>query len=53
VIYFGDLDLCGSQIETNTRRVPEQLKGEALTWERLALTEQQVLRYNRETRSAL
>jgi hypothetical protein len=45
VLYLGDLDLCGGDIENNTRRVLEQEVGE-LEWERLALTEEQVERYN-------
>jgi hypothetical protein len=42
VLYLGDLDLSGGQIEENTRRVLEQLIGGELRWERLAITEQQV-----------
>jgi hypothetical protein len=41
VIYLGDLDLAGGQIEDNTRRVLEQEAGGDLQWERLALTRQQ------------
>ena len=41
VLYLGDWDLAGNQIETNTRRVLEQESGTA-AWERLALTEQQI-----------
>ena len=41
VIYLGDLDLSGDQIEANTRRVLEQASG-SLDWERLALTPEQV-----------
>lgn len=41
VIYFGDEDLAGHQIEQNTRRVIENEIGE-LAWERLALTPAQV-----------
>jgi hypothetical protein len=44
--YLGDLDLAGGQIEANTRRVLEQEIGGALSWERLALTEEQVERYD-------
>jgi hypothetical protein len=43
VIYLGDLDLSGGQIEDNTRRVLER---ESLRWERLALTHEQVTAYN-------
>jgi hypothetical protein len=39
--YLGDQDLCGGQIEANTRRVLEELVGE-LDWQRIAITEQQV-----------
>jgi hypothetical protein len=42
VLYLGDLDLSGGQIEANTQRVLEQAIAGALRWERLALTEQQV-----------
>jgi hypothetical protein len=45
VIYLGDLDLAGNQIEDNTRRVLErEIIGELL-WERLALTAGQVREY--------
>jgi hypothetical protein len=44
VLYLGDLDLAGGQIEANTRRV---LEGYALLeWERLALTEEQADAYD-------
>jgi hypothetical protein len=46
VLYFGELDLSGGQIEDNTRRVLEQIIGGLLNWERLALTEQQADAYN-------
>src|SRR5215510_1555533 len=42
VIYLGDLDLAGNQIEANTRRVLEREIGGELLWERLALTQEQV-----------
>jgi hypothetical protein len=41
VIYLGDLDLAGGQIEANTRRVIERYAG-PVGWERLAITEAQV-----------
>src|SRR4029453_3405079 len=44
ILYLGDLDLSGGQIEDNTRRVLERETGE-LAWERLALTQEQVIRY--------
>jgi len=46
VIYLGDLDLAGNQIEENTRRVLEQEIDGPLAWERLALTEEQVAAYD-------
>jgi hypothetical protein len=46
VIYLGDLDLAGDQIEVNTRRVLEQEIGGELLWERLALTPEQVREYD-------
>ena len=45
VVYFGDFNLAGDQIEDNTRSVLTQVLGE-LDWERLALTEEQVKRYH-------
>ena len=44
VLYFGDFDLAGNDIEANTRRVLEHEVG-ALRWERLMLTAAQVKRY--------
>lgn len=44
VLYFGDLDRCGGDIEGNTRRVLETEVG-FLQWERLALTEAQVIEH--------
>jgi len=46
VLYLGDLDLSGGHIENNTRRVLQQEIGGPLNWERLALTEEQVLEHN-------
>jgi hypothetical protein len=45
VLYLGDYDLAGNDIEANTRRVLEKLVGE-LEWERLALTREQVEHYD-------
>jgi len=45
ILYLGDFDLAGNSIVQNTRRVLEQEAGE-LRWERLALTAEQVQRYN-------
>lgn len=41
VLYLGDFDLAGDQIEANTRGVIEDGTG-PLDWERLAITEQQL-----------
>ena len=46
VIYLGDLDLSGGQIEGNAQRVLEREIDGALVWERLALTETQVREHN-------
>jgi hypothetical protein len=46
VLYFGDLDLSGGQIEDNNRRVIEQVVDGELRWERVALTERQVSDYD-------
>jgi hypothetical protein len=48
ILYLGDYDLSGGQIEDNTRRVLEREVGE-LAWERLALTREQVTRYGLPT----
>jgi hypothetical protein len=45
VLYEGDWDWCGGQIEANTRRVLEREVGGPLRWGRLALTEDQVNAY--------
>ena len=45
VLYLGDLDLSGGQIEQNTQRVLEREVDE-LRWERLALTRAQVDQYD-------
>jgi hypothetical protein len=44
ILYLGDYDLAGGDIEANTRRVLEREAGE-LRWERLALTQAQVEYY--------
>jgi hypothetical protein len=46
VLYCGDWDWQGHQIEVNTRAVLERLIGGELDWKRIALTEEQVDRYN-------
>jgi hypothetical protein len=45
VLYVGDHDLSGGQIEANTRRVLEREIGGPLDWQRLALTDNQVQTY--------
>jgi hypothetical protein len=45
VLYLGDFDLCGNDIESNTRSVLERETGK-LEWERLALSEEQIERHN-------
>ena len=42
VLYLGDFDWQGGQIERNTRIVLEQIVGDELDWERLAITAEQV-----------
>jgi hypothetical protein len=46
VLYVGDWDLSGNQIEENTRRVLERVIGGPLRWERVALTGEQVEQYD-------
>jgi hypothetical protein len=48
VLYVGDLDLSGGQIEQNTRRVLEREAGREVDWRRVALTEEQMARYELE-----
>jgi hypothetical protein len=45
VLYLGDHDFQGGQIEANTRRVLEHEVG-GLDWHRIALTEEQVEEYD-------
>jgi hypothetical protein len=45
VLYLGDLDLAGNQIEANTRRVLARYDAD-LAWERLALTGAQADQYD-------
>ncbi|MEE8551416.1 MAG: hypothetical protein V3T08_09215 [Gemmatimonadota bacterium] len=42
VIYLGDLDLQGAQIEENTRGVIEAEIGRSVAWRRIAITREQV-----------
>jgi hypothetical protein len=42
MLYLGDLDVQGGQIEANTRGVLERELGQALDWTRLAITAEQV-----------
>jgi hypothetical protein len=46
VLYAGDWDWQGHQIEANTRAVLERIIGGELKWGRIALTETQVDRHN-------
>jgi len=46
VLYLGDYDLAGNDIEYNTRKVLEEEVGGQLAWERIALTEAQLQAYN-------
>jgi hypothetical protein len=46
VLYAGDWDWQGHQIENNTRTVLEQIVGGDLDWDRIALTEDQVDEYD-------
>jgi hypothetical protein len=45
VLYLGDFDLSGDQIEANTRRVLESQVG-LLDWRRIAITAEQIQTYN-------
>lgn len=42
VLYLGDLDLQGDQIEANTHAVLEEIVGGSLDWGRVAITAEQV-----------
>ena len=46
IIYLGDFDWQGGQIEANTRAVLEQEIGGGLSWQRLAITEMQVAEHD-------
>jgi hypothetical protein len=46
VLYLGDYDLAGNDIEANSRRVLEEVVDCELDWRRVALTRQQVDLYN-------
>jgi hypothetical protein len=48
VLYVGDADLQGNQIEANTRRVLEHSAGRPLDWTRIALTDGQVAEHGLE-----
>jgi hypothetical protein len=41
VLYLGDLDRSGSDIEGNTRRVLERAAGRSIEWTRLGMTQEQ------------
>jgi hypothetical protein len=42
VLYLGDFDLQGHQIEANTRRVLEHKARRRIDWNRIAITEEQI-----------
>jgi hypothetical protein len=42
VLYLGDWDHQGHQIEQNTRRVLEREAGRSIDWQRLAITQEQI-----------
>lgn len=46
VLYLGDFDHCGNQIEAATRRTLEQHSGVTREWERIALTAEQVREFD-------
>jgi hypothetical protein len=46
VLYLGDYDLSGNQIEANTWRVLEREVGGSLQWNRLALTQEQITQHD-------
>ncbi|HXH89807.1 MAG TPA: hypothetical protein VNI55_14505 [Gaiellaceae bacterium] len=46
VLYLGDHDLAGNDIERNTRRVLEYELGQPLDWDRIAITTEQIGRYD-------
>jgi len=46
VLYFGDLDRSGGDIENNSRTVLEEILRGPLLWERLALTQAQAAAYD-------
>jgi hypothetical protein len=48
VLYLGDWDHQGHQIEANTRRVLERATGREIEWERIAITEEQIAERNLE-----
>ena len=48
VLYLGDHDLQGDQIEDNTRRVLEQVTLRSIDWQRIAITAEQVAEHDLE-----
>jgi hypothetical protein len=48
VLYLGDHDLHGDQIEANTRHVLERAAGRAIDWRRIAITAEQVAEHGLE-----
>jgi hypothetical protein len=45
VLYLGDKDFSGGKIEENSLRVLEEVTGEPLQWERVAVTDEQVEKF--------
>ena len=45
VLYLGDMDRSGGHIEQNIRAVLEREGGSATFWERIAITQEQIVRY--------
>jgi hypothetical protein len=48
VLYLGDWDLAGQQIEDNTRLVLEKKTGRSVDWTRIAITQEQIDERNLE-----
>jgi hypothetical protein len=46
VLYLGDWDFSGGHIEQNSRRVLEEIVAHRLRWERVAITERQVVKHD-------
>ena len=46
VLYLGDADFAGNHIEDNTRKVLQEIVGGPLDWRRVAITDDQVKKFN-------